>query len=171
MTEPMKHNDWLSSARFSPHGKRIVTTSYDGTARVWDVAPLGPGFPDWLVELAEAVCGQRLNNQGGLQAAGQDPAEVIGCICQQLAHESTSDDWVVWGRWFLADRATRTISPFSKVTVPEYIENRIKENTPSSLAEAEQLAYGNTDLLARDSGSRKKFEGVGERSLAPEKKE
>jgi hypothetical protein len=31
-----------------------------------------------------------------------------------------NDDWVVWGRWFLADRATRTISPFSKVTIPEY---------------------------------------------------
>jgi len=31
-----------------------------------------------------------------------------------------NDDWVVWGRWFLADHSTRTISPFSKVTIPEH---------------------------------------------------
>ena len=43
----------------------------------------------------------------------------------------------------------RTISPFSKFTVPQHIENRIKENTAESLAEAEQLAYGNPDLLER----------------------
>ena len=47
---------------------------------------------------------------------------------------------MVWGRWFLADPAMRTISPFSKITVPQYIENRINENTAESLAEAEQLA-------------------------------
>jgi hypothetical protein len=49
----------------------------------------------------------------------------------------------------------RTISPFSKFTVPQHIENRIKENTAESLAEAEQLAYGNTNLLARISQARK----------------
>jgi hypothetical protein len=40
-----------------------------------------------------------------------------------------------------------TISPFSKVTVPEYIENRNKENTSESLYEAEQLSVGNPQLL------------------------
>lgn len=61
---------------------------------------------------------------------------------------------VTWGRWLLGDRATRTISPFSKITVPEYIENRIKEKTPQSLNEAEQLAVGNAELLQRISEAR-----------------
>jgi hypothetical protein len=56
---------------------------------------------------------------------------------------------VVCGRWFLADPSTRTISPFSKITVPQYTENRIKENTAESLAEAKPLAFGNPDLLER----------------------
>ncbi len=30
------HKDWVSSAAFSPDGTRIVTASYDGSARVWD---------------------------------------------------------------------------------------------------------------------------------------
>jgi len=38
--------------------------------------------------------------------------------------------------------------------VPEYIENRIKENTPASLDAAEQLAGGNAKLLSRISTAR-----------------
>jgi WD40 repeat protein len=32
------HTDWIRSAAFSPDGQRIVTASYDRTARIWDVA-------------------------------------------------------------------------------------------------------------------------------------
>ena len=53
-----------------------------------------------------------------------------------------------------AGRSTRTISPFSKITVPEYniekqIEKRIDENTRESLDEAKRLATGNKELLKR----------------------
>ncbi len=70
------------------------------------------------------------------------------------------DDWLVWGRWFLAERATRTISPFAKITVPEYIENRIRENTPESLEEAGRLGAGKPELLQRISEARKSLEQV-----------
>jgi WD40 repeat protein len=127
LTEPLKHNAGVRSAQFSADGKRIVTASADGTARVWDIAPSATGFPDWLLTLAEAVAGVRLNHKGVLEAIGQDPATVIGRIRQQLEQAPTNDEWVVWGRWFLADRATRTISPFSKVSIPEYNERRAHE--------------------------------------------
>jgi WD40 repeat protein len=171
LSEPLKHNDDVDLAQFSPDGKQIATASDDGPWRVWDIAPSGTGFPDWLLELAEAVVGGRLTPQGVLEPTGQDPVTVIGRIRQQLEQAPGNDDWVVWGRWFVADRATRTISPFSKVTVPEYIENRIKENTAESLAEAERLASGNTGLLERVSGARKKLEEGADRSAMPEKKE
>jgi hypothetical protein len=59
------------------------------------------------------------------------------------------DDWVVWGRGLLAGRATRAISPFAKVTLPEHLERLIKENTRQSLDEAEQLAAGKPEILQR----------------------
>lgn len=33
----MKHKGSVTSAHFSPDGQRVVTSSRDGTARVWDV--------------------------------------------------------------------------------------------------------------------------------------
>ena len=102
-----------------------------------------------MLQLAEAISGQVLNKRGVLEAASLPRPETIKQIREKLTHEPGDDDWVVWGRWFLADPSTRTISPFSKITVPQYIENRIKENTADSLAEAEQLGYGSAELLER----------------------
>ncbi len=31
------HQDWILSSRFSPDGGRVVTASWDGTAKIWDV--------------------------------------------------------------------------------------------------------------------------------------
>src|SRR5438876_855351 len=36
--EPMKHEDLVDSAQFSPDGQRVVTASKDKTARLWDTA-------------------------------------------------------------------------------------------------------------------------------------
>ena len=139
----------LASAHFSPDGKRVVTVSAEGVAGVWDIAPSGTGFPDWLFPLTEAFAGRRLNLQGVLETTGQDPDTVIGGLRQQLDQATGNDDWVVWGRWFLADPTTRTISPYSSMTVPQYIEDRIKENNEVSLAEAGHVALGNSELSAR----------------------
>jgi WD40 repeat protein len=37
------HSGWVSSAAFSPDGGRIVTASWDNTARVWDIGALPKG--------------------------------------------------------------------------------------------------------------------------------
>jgi hypothetical protein len=46
-------------------------------------------------------------------------------------------------------RATRTISAFSKITVPEYVQHRIEENTLESLREAALLSPTNGVAFAR----------------------
>jgi tetratricopeptide (TPR) repeat protein len=45
VTPPLLHRNEVTSAAFSPDGRRVVTTSTDQTARVWDAAdgtPIGP---------------------------------------------------------------------------------------------------------------------------------
>jgi tetratricopeptide (TPR) repeat protein len=102
-----------------------------------------------MLQLAEALSGNRLNKQGIIETTSLNRAQTIAQIRQDLNGQPDAADGVLWGRWLLADRATRTISPFSKVAVPEYIETRIKENTAASLAEAKMLAAGNPELSER----------------------
>ena len=107
----------------------------------------------------EAISGKALNKQGVLEPTLLNRAEEINRIRRQLTHEPDHDDWVIWGRWFLADPATRTISPFSTRTVPEYIEDRIQERTADSLDEAERLAGDNEPLLKRIAEARTRSAG------------
>jgi hypothetical protein len=46
-------------------------------------------------------------------------------------------------KWSVSDRRSRTISPFSRVTVSEWLENRIKEGTIEGLRAAMQVDPAN----------------------------
>jgi WD40 repeat protein len=132
LSDPIKvSGPGLSPARFSPKGKRILT-SEDNAVRLWDIAPSEGPYPDWLLPLSEAISGQVLNQRGLLEPTKLHRDEIIKEIRQRLNNESGDDEWLIWGRWLLADRATRAISPFSRVSVPEYHENRFKERNSES---------------------------------------
>jgi hypothetical protein len=51
-------------------------------------------------------------------------------------------------KWSASDRTSRTISPFSQVTVPEWLENRIKEGTVEGLRTALQVDPANARVTA-----------------------
>jgi hypothetical protein len=72
-----------------------------------------------LPGLGEAISGLMLNKQGVLEPTRLNRTEIINQLRQESKHDPDDDDWVTWERWFLADPATRTISPFSKQTVRE----------------------------------------------------
>jgi Tol biopolymer transport system component len=161
LTEPLNYlvqsgyNPKIVTAQFSPDGCRIVMTFGDQTAWVSYISPSPTNHPSWLPQLAEAISGQALNERGLLEPTHLDRAETINQIRQTLNQASDDDEWVQWGRSFLADTAARTISNSKKLKVLEYIENRIRENTAASLAEAESLALGNTELSERITQARK----------------
>ncbi|HWX21144.1 MAG TPA: serine/threonine-protein kinase [Candidatus Binatia bacterium] len=142
-------------AEFRPEGNRILTYSQEGPARLYDIAPAKGMCPSWLPQLSEVICGQKLNDQGILEPTQLNTTETIEQIRERLSHASDSHDWTIWGGWYLADPSKRTVSPFSKITVSEYIENLIEQNTVESLAEAKQLAAGNREQEARIEQARK----------------
>jgi len=51
-------------------------------------------------------------------------------------------------KWSVSDRRSRTISPFSQVTVSEWLENRIKEGTVEGLRAAAQFDPANARVTA-----------------------
>jgi tetratricopeptide (TPR) repeat protein len=129
-----------------------VTASSDNPARVWEIAPPSASCPAWLLDLATAVCGEVLSPRGVLEYTNRP----LDQIRQTLSEQPSSDGWLILGRWFLADCTTRTISPFSQITVPEWIERRFNDRKMASLSELEQLAMQTQDavLLERVSHAR-----------------
>jgi hypothetical protein len=65
------------------------------------------------------LAGQRLDDNGVFQIIRTDPSQTLKEIKDQLA-KSSSDEWSAWGQWWLGDRRTRMISPFSQIPIREY---------------------------------------------------
>src|SRR6266516_2356475 len=143
--KPMKHENTVNSAQFSPDGQQVVTASFDNTARLWDA----PSMTDkdtkedilLLAELAEATGGATLETVGQaenlkLLAPEQVIAsrEKIAAKFARIPLELTPLQRVM--KWSVSNRRSRTISPFSQVTVPEWLENRVKEGTVEGLRAA-----------------------------------
>ncbi len=129
--EAMTHQADVLSAQFSPDGTRVVTASGDlnekrgGAARLWDVSPAASGDSELLAELAEAVAGGKLSDLGAIEPL-DDQVERLDGLRKKTANaplgEPTVESFI---RWFLSDPWTRTVSPLSRLTVPEYIQQQI----------------------------------------------
>jgi WD40 repeat protein len=146
LTDSLLHDGDVWYAEFSPDGQRVITASWDRTARVWEVPKLPLAVPAWLPRLAEVAAGQRLNERGAVEEI--DTKEFFE-MKESLAASSAADPFSQFAKWFFAEPRTRTLSPFSRLTLPDYTRHRIDENTLESLREAARLAPRNGLALAR----------------------
>ncbi|SEN91656.1 WD-40 repeat-containing protein [Nitrosospira multiformis] len=128
VSEAMRHEGWVNSAQFSPDGNKVLTASKDKTTRVWDISVVVSNNKDLLSALAEAIGGKQLNELGAIEPL-EDQIGQINKLREQTANaplgEPTAESFI---RWFFSDPWTRVISPFSRLTVPEYIQQQIDAN-------------------------------------------
>lgn len=143
VTDPIKHDGGVTSAEFSPDGRWLLTVARDGV-RLWDFPSASLPIPDWLAGFAEAVAGQRFNQNGRLEPV--PPAEFFPF---RRKMKNGDDVYSLWVKWFVADRSTRTISPFSSITISAHVRDLIKENTTESLRQAINLSPTNGLAFAR----------------------
>ena len=157
--EPMQHEDGVFSAQFSPDGQRVVTASFDHTARLWDVPTLSskdketPEDVLLLAELAEATGRLALQNSGQAELRNVLPAKQVTATLEKIAAKfrtpySTLTPLQRFLNWSVSERGSRTISPFSALTIAEWVENRITDGTRDSLRAAIQVDPANARLTA-----------------------
>jgi WD40 repeat protein len=113
ISEPLQHDGWVVSAEFSPDGQRLLTVS-GGPVRIWELPTVPLPVPSWVMDLAEAVSGNRLDNQGVLQLV---PFADLQALKTQVQESVETDPWSRLAKWLFADPAKRTISPFSPATL------------------------------------------------------
>jgi predicted oxidoreductase (fatty acid repression mutant protein) len=155
--EPMRHDGVVFSAQFSVDGQRVVTASRDKTARVWDVPTISSKDTTddvfLLADLAEVACGSVLGFSGQAEILILLPPDQMRAIQEKIAAKFerqfsglTPVEQLL--KWSASNPRRRTISPFSKITVPEWIENKIKEGTLDDLRAAMLVDPANARLVA-----------------------
>jgi len=113
-------NDGISAdaAEFCGDGRRVrVRSSNDEVAQIRDVGlPPNARIPTWLSYLARLVGGYELNPKSGIIEPVPNRLEGLRHLHQQLTQSEANDPYVIFGKWVLSDPATRTISPYSKIS-------------------------------------------------------
>jgi len=147
------HRSAITALSFSGDGRFLLSGSEDGTARLWEMArcPLDvsganleeppapkdvPSAPGWVYEsLLPFLCGRELDREGkisDLPVARQLEAQAV--VAQRIeilrSGSATPDSpWDRFLKWkFLSDPRTRSISPGSTRSVPEFVENNLSAN-------------------------------------------
>jgi serine/threonine protein kinase/WD40 repeat protein len=142
ITEPMQHDFRVVGCAFSPDGRFVRTEAgrsgpgLGPTFFVWSVPPdAGEApAPEWLLQLATICAAKSITEAGQCVDVPEVVAQIDDVRCQ-LAALPDNAPFAEWGRWFLSDRADRSIAPGFTITP----------------AEADQLA---ADLAASGTPSR-----------------
>jgi hypothetical protein len=147
------------SAQFSPDGQRVLTTLSDNTARLWDAPTVSskdaPKEMDVLLlaDLAEAAGGVTIQASGQAEILSLMPADRVRGIREKIAARFQAPSSKLtpvqqFLQWSVSERRTRTISPFSELTVAKWMESRINEGTLDGLRAAIQVDPANARLAA-----------------------
>jgi WD40 repeat protein len=156
IAEPMEHKSMVFLAQFTADS-RVLTSSQDETVRMWDAVIVTEKDTRedilLLAELAEVTGGVALETLGQAEnlklltpeqiraSRGKIAAKFMG-VSEKLTPLQRSM------KWSISDHKSRTISPFSKMTVFEWLENRIKEGTIEGLRAALQVDPANARITA-----------------------
>ncbi|PWU15131.1 MAG: hypothetical protein C5B50_15900 [Verrucomicrobia bacterium] len=144
LSVPFHHGIGPPWASFSPDGTKILTLGGRGnTVAIYPWQAVLGSPPGWLVELAEAVAGVRLNEASVTEFIGDGESKIEN-LRAILVSADTAGPLVKWGRWYLADRGSRSINFQSTISVHDYSERLAKEENILALAQALDLNPSNS---------------------------
>ncbi|PWU22029.1 MAG: hypothetical protein C5B50_00285 [Verrucomicrobia bacterium] len=104
------HNgDSLNCTHLSPDGRMALSVDHNGNLRLWPVVRAPLPAPAWLPELAEALAGRRLRDDGSPELL---PAERWESLNASLSSQQGDGFYARWARWFSVERLKEHPAPF-----------------------------------------------------------
>lgn len=137
---PLRHDGPLASVSFSPDGLLVATGSWDRSARLWekdqrdaDSAARG------IVRSLQVLGGQKVDEDGRISDRVHDLALRLRQEERNSVGQSVNDRIL---RWHLADRGSRSISPFLPLGVGNLVDREIEWALTLSPDDPAQAAAG-----------------------------
>jgi hypothetical protein len=111
--------EW-TDLRFLSSGQFLTASTVSGSLFVWPMPPQShhQPVPEWLLRLATVLAGGEIDARAAFHEQAFD-AKAFDQIRRELAVLPADAPYAEWGRWILADRATRPIGPGFKITAAE----------------------------------------------------
>ncbi len=99
----------LRRNRLSADGRMMLSLSGNGMLRLWPVIRAPLPAPSWLPDVAEALSGHRLREDGASEIV---PTERWDALKVSLCSQEGDGFYARWGRWFFVERLKEHPSPF-----------------------------------------------------------
>ena len=129
---------------FHPEGNSLLIASKDPVVAVRDLAPQTDP-PAWLADLAEYASTRVEYDESRVPRL--DVVKELSA--RLLASSHPEDPWEKFGRWFFLEAAERPISPWSSVSLREYVSGLASAGDRDSLDEAIALSQNVSSLLVK----------------------
>lgn len=146
LTPLLAHDMKATSAAFDASGRRFVTGTLAGSAYLWDLPLPQQALPTQFLDLAEAVGGFRFN---AASVPEQVPGVSTAALREAVLAQTGSGSVSAWIRWFVAAAHERKLSPETEVTLDQFTDRLVDENTPGSLREALHRRPSDPEIMAR----------------------
>ena len=128
-----QHSQRIWTLKFSGDSKRLLTSSEDGTVKVFTVPPVDDEIPDWLPQLAELVAKKRINSSGAIEVIDGTGLEELK---NHIFDSSSENGFVSWAKWFLSDPQKRSAAPTADLSTPAYVDALSRAENLSNQYEA-----------------------------------
>ncbi len=143
----------LQQAQISPDGMQVAAAYGDGSIRFQGARSQIGAYALELAAALQVVGGKRIDDDGRVVDMASDETLKWRERTSSRNGDGTAFDRVL--RWLIADRGRRSVSPFDKLAVSEYIEREInwvlEDEKRISLALDEKSPYINVSMLGADS--------------------
>jgi len=150
---PVRTSGDITTAVFNPSGSSIMIAS-DSIVQVFDVPPHEPA-PGWIADVADFASTQTHYNQAQLP-----DMEKVRLLRSNLLASKATDSWAAFGRWYFSESTVRPISPWSTVTLQQYVESLIARGDKDSLQYAAELSYDHPAWMVKIVPMRNKLDST-----------